>query len=114
MSKGPGKTQRAIAALVAAEPDGAWPFEDLAKRIYGTARFTRAQKGAVGRALSRMHLPGTWTVLQASFQNDRRFWLYDPCNLESWRKIAGDWPPAHFQPGGVIFGWWEKSKRRAP
>jgi hypothetical protein len=52
-------------------------------------------------------------VYQASFTNDRRFWLFDPCNLESWRKIAADWPPAHFQPGGVIFGWWEASKRRA-
>ena len=57
-----------------------------------------------------MRLPGTWEVWQASFQNDRRFWLFDPCNLESWRKIAADWDPAHFQPGGGIFGSWEEAK----
>ena len=88
MSKGFGKIQRSIAALIRAEPDGAWAYEHLAERIYGTDRFTRAQKNAIGRALANMRLPGTWGVWQASFQNDRRFWLFDPCNLESWRKIA--------------------------
>ena len=75
MSKGPGKTQRALAALIEANPGGAWPFEDLAERIYGTALFTRAQKSAIGRALKTMRLPGTWAIWQASFNNDRRFWL---------------------------------------
>jgi hypothetical protein len=103
MSKGFGKVQRSIAALIRAEPDGAWAYEHLTERIYGTDRFTRAQKNAIGRALAAMRLPGTWEVWQASFQNDRRLWLFDPCNLESWRKIAAGWDPAHFQPGGVIF-----------
>ena len=80
-----------IAALIKGEPDGAWAYEHLAERIYGTAHFTRAQKNAIGRALARMRLPGSWEVWQASFQNDRRFWLFDPCNLESWRKIAAHW-----------------------
>jgi hypothetical protein len=114
MRKGFGKTQRAIAAMIKAQPDGAWAYEQLAERIYGTALFTRAQKNAIGRALANMRLPGTWAVLQASFNKDRRFWLFDPCNLESWRKVAGPrWDPAHFHPGGVIFGWMEESKRRA-
>ena len=60
-----------------------------------------------------MRLPGTWEVWQASFQHDRRFWLFDPCNLESWRKIVAGWDPAHFQPGGVIFGWYKEAQRRA-
>ena len=113
MSKGCGKVQRAIGALIRAEPDGAWAYEHLAERIYGTALFTRAQKNAIGRALARMQLPGTWEVWRASFQNDRRFWLFDPCNLESWRKVASHWDPAHFQPGGAIVGWCEEAKRRA-
>jgi hypothetical protein len=114
MSKGFGKIQRAIAVLIKAQPNGAWAYEHLAERIYGTALFTRSQKNAIGRALANMRLPGTWGVWQASFNNDRRFWLFDPCNLESWRKVAGpDWDPAHFQPGGGIFGWCEESKRRA-
>jgi hypothetical protein len=113
MSKGFGKIQRAIAAMIKAQPGGAWAYGHLAERIYGTAPFTRAQKNAIGRALANMRLPGTWEVRQASFQNDRRFWLFDPCNLDSWRKIAADWPPSHFQPGGGIFGWCEEAKRRA-
>jgi hypothetical protein len=100
------KIQRTIAALIKAEPDGAWAYEHLVERIYGTARFTRAQKNAIGRALAAMRLPGTWAVRQASFNNDRRFWLFDPCRLHSWRKGAGPrWDPAHFQPGGAIFKW---------
>ena len=83
MSKGCGKIQRAIGALIRAEPDGAWAYEHLAERIYGTALFTRAQKNAIGRALARMRLPGTWAVMRAVCQNDRRFWLFDPCNLEA-------------------------------
>ena len=113
MSKGFGKVQRSIAALIRAEPDGAWAYEHLTERIYGTNRFTRAQKNAIGRALAAMRLPGTWEVWQASFQNDRRFWLFDPCNLESWRKIAAGWDPAHFQPGCVIFGRYKEAQRLA-
>jgi hypothetical protein len=113
MSKGFGKIQRSIAALIRAEPDGAWAYEHLTERIYGTPRFTRAQKNAVGRALAHMRLPGTWEVWQASFQNDRRFWLFDPCNLESWRKITSPCDPRNLQPGGVYYGWWEEAKRRA-
>jgi hypothetical protein len=113
MSKGFGKIQRSIAALIRAEPDGAWAYEHLTERIYGTSRFTRAQKNAVGRALAHMRLPGTWEVWQASFRNDRRFWLFDPCNLESWRKIASPCDRANLQPGGTYFGWCEEAKRRA-
>ena len=34
MSRGPGRIERAIHDLMAAEPDGAWTPEDLAERIY--------------------------------------------------------------------------------
>ena len=57
MSKGFGKVQRMIAALIRAEPDGAWAYEHLAERIYGTDRFTRAQKNAIGRALAARAAP---------------------------------------------------------
>ena len=111
--QGIGKIQRAIAAMIKAQPNGAWAYEHLAERIYGTARFTRAQKNAIGRALANMRLPGTWVVQQASFRNDRRFWLFDPCSLESWRKIAGPrLGPCALPSGRLIFGWCEESKRR--
>jgi hypothetical protein len=117
MSKGPGKVQREIAALIEANPDGAWPYEQLGSLIYGwNGGRLFSQKTAVGRALKTMRLPGTWTVMQAVFVNDRRFWLFDPCRLESWRKIdlsqkwRGD--PEHFQPGGKYYEWWEEAVRR--
>ena len=92
----------------------AWAYEHLAERIYGTARFTRAQKNAIGRALAAMRLPGTWAVRQAGFNNDRRFWLFDPCRLDSWRKVAGPrCDLANLQPGGMYFNYWEEAKRRA-
>ena len=50
--------------------------------------------------------------MQAGFRNDRRFWLYDPCRLESWRKMAGRCDPSHWQPGGVYYGWWMESVQR--
>jgi hypothetical protein len=111
MSKGFGKIQRAIAAMIKAQPGGAWAYGHLAERIYGTAPFTRAQKNAIGRALANMRLPGTWEVRQASFQNDRRFWLFDPCNLESWRKIATGWDPAHFSRAAAFLA---RGKRPSP
>ena len=94
MGKRPGKVQREIADLIEAEPDGAWSYEELARLIYGQddrpvlfGSRLRARKVAVGRVLSTMQLPGTWVVVQAVFFHDRRFWLYDPCRLESWREI---------------------------
>ena len=79
MSKGPGRVQKAILALIEAEPDGAWPYEELCARLYGGWGFTRSQKCAIGRALATIKLPGTWIVQQTVFTNDRRFWLFDPC-----------------------------------
>ena len=113
MGKRSGKIQRAIAALIKAQPDGAWAYEHLAERIDGTTPFTDAQKNAIGRALANMRLPGTWVVQQASFNNDRRFWLLTPPPRSMAQGGRPSLHPAHFQPGGVYFGWWEDAKRRA-
>ena len=111
MSKGFGKIQRAIAALINAQPDGAWAYEHLAERIYGTTLFTRAQKNAIGRALANACASPEQVMGRVASQpssKDRRFWLFDPCRLEAWRKIAGPrCDPAHFQPRGVYFNWTE-------
>jgi hypothetical protein len=112
MSKGPGRVQRAIAALIEAEPDGAWPYEELRVLIYGREGRYRANKSAIGRALTKMQLPGSWRVMQAVCFNDRRWWLHDPCRLEAWRKMAPGADPSHWRPGGIYFGWCEEAKRR--
>ena len=109
MSKGPGWRQRTIAALIEANPDGAWAYEHLCALIYGKRGFTRSQKSGVGRALKTMRLPGTWTI--GSFGGDRRWWLYDPCNLASTRKSIGRCDPSHWEPGGMYFKMVEKAKR---
>ena len=110
MSKGPGQVQRAISALIAAEPDGAWSFEQLCRLIYPPGWLpNRAQKSAVGRALKRMSLPGTWRV--GSHFGDRRWWLHDECNLASVRRCYGSIDKTHFEPGGYVFEGVEKAKR---
>jgi hypothetical protein len=84
MSRGLGKTQRAILRLIAqAKPEDAWTFAEICERVYGDNIPTRAQLSAVKRALKRMHLPGTWRTGRA-WGRDRRWWLYDP------RRLAAD------------------------
>jgi hypothetical protein len=81
MSKGLGKTQRAILKLIAAHADEAWPIEDLCRSIYQTdLRPTRAQTNAVVRALM-MPLPARWRFGYVG--RDRRRWLYDAGNLKA-------------------------------
>ena len=67
MSKGFGKIQQSIAALIRAEPDGAWAYEHLAERIYGTDRFTRAQKNAIGRSARRHAAPRDMGCVASQF-----------------------------------------------
>jgi hypothetical protein len=84
MSKGYGKTQRAILRLIArAKPDDGWSIEELCERIYGDSTPTRAQIGSVKRAL-KMKLPGTWRT--GCTWPGRRSWLYDSSNVD-WRMM---------------------------
>jgi hypothetical protein len=63
MSRGLGRTQRAILSIIAAaKPDDTWTFEELATLVYGGPEPTRTQLSSVGRALKRMRLPGSWAV----------------------------------------------------
>jgi hypothetical protein len=66
MSKGPGRVQRTIIALIEAEPDGAWTVEDLCRAAYPqTETVAKTRRQAVLRAWRTMpatrSLPGTWT-----------------------------------------------------
>jgi hypothetical protein len=80
MSRGLGKTQRAILALIAAHPDEAWNLTELCGLIYpSNMEPTRAQTNAVSRAL-RMTLPGRWTF---GYVDGRHRLLYDANNLDA-------------------------------
>jgi hypothetical protein len=83
MSRGLGKTQRAILRLIAqAKPDDGWSIEELCRRIYGDENPSPAQLGAVKRAL-KMKLPGAWKVGRTW---PRRWWLFDSSNVD-WRMM---------------------------
>jgi hypothetical protein len=56
MSRGPGRIQQEIAALIAANPDGAWTTAGLCQHVYGLA-----EKKLI-RALEHMELPPLWKV----------------------------------------------------
>jgi hypothetical protein len=62
MSRGPGRVQQEIAALIAANPDGAWTTADLCQHIYGVKTAEKKHRVAVVRALERMDLPPLWKV----------------------------------------------------
>jgi hypothetical protein len=110
MSRGHGLVQRKILELIAAEPNGAWSLDNLCGIVYPPAIKTRAmakaQLVAIGRALKRLQLPGTWAVQR----NDRECWLCDPCNLGSMRIVYRG-HPSHFEPGGMYYKQVERAKR---
>jgi hypothetical protein len=89
MSRGPGRTQQGIAALIASEPDGAWTTTQLCRHIYG--RYVeKKHRVAVSRALRRMKLPPLWEVVQLA-KSGAEYCLHNTGSLESthiggWRK----------------------------
>jgi hypothetical protein len=60
MSRGPGRIQQEIAALIAANPDGAWTTADLCRHIYEVKTIEKKHSVAVARALRSMELPPPW------------------------------------------------------
>jgi hypothetical protein len=56
MSKGPGRVQRAIRAIFAAEPDNAFTTAELCARVYGT-RVTNKHRIAVIRGPTSITAP---------------------------------------------------------
>jgi hypothetical protein len=54
MSKGPGRIERAISDIFAAEPDNAFTTEELCKRVYGIDRPEKKHRVPVLKAVSRL------------------------------------------------------------
>jgi hypothetical protein len=87
MSKGPGRVQRAILALIDADPDGAWTVEELCRRAYPSINHIDKRHLVVAlRALRKMTLPGTWDVLRLRRQG-QGYCLADPCSDEAQLRI---------------------------
>jgi hypothetical protein len=87
MSKGPGRVQRSILALIKEHPGEAFTVEDVSRAIYQTnLKPTRAQLVAVDRALKSVKLPSRWKV--GYIQGHRRPWLFNERNLASVSRRA--------------------------
>jgi hypothetical protein len=82
MSRGLGKTQRAILRTISTHRDEAWDLTELCGLIYpSSTEPTRAQTNAIVRAIERMKLPSRWKFGYVG--RDRRQWLYDAGNLKA-------------------------------
>ncbi len=97
MSRGPGRIQRAIDALIAGDAHGAWLVSDICKQVY--PEFDGVEKKhqvAVNRALSSMALPKSWEARYSEARGGTRV-LYntgDPvsCAKADWlTKRDGSW-----------------------
>ena len=63
MSRGLGRVQREVLAILDEDEDGAWTVGDLCRRVYpGINRPEKSHRVAVARALRKMRLPGGWLV----------------------------------------------------
>jgi hypothetical protein len=61
MSRGPGRVDRAIDAIFAAEPDNAFTTDDLAQRVYRVNQPSKTHRVAILRsAKRRMQTHPTW------------------------------------------------------
>jgi hypothetical protein len=102
MSRGPGRIQRAVIALIESDPDGVWTTAEICRRVYPDARgVAKKHRVAVLCALRRVALPGTWavrwvrrgTVVERWWAAPRlrcvgtEFCLYHPCSDESQARV---------------------------
>jgi hypothetical protein len=87
MSKGPGRIQKTILALIRSREKTAWDLETICRATYpGCVTPTRSQRDAVSRTLKRLALPGTWRT--GRIRPDKRWWLYDARRMR-WTDIVG-------------------------
>jgi hypothetical protein len=67
MSRGPGKIERALHALLASEPDGAFTIRELCERVYQVAQVEKKHRVSVLNALKRSAPPNSnWVLFRAN------------------------------------------------
>jgi hypothetical protein len=88
MSKGPGRVQRVVLGLIAADPDGVFTIADLCRHAYPdeAAEVAKKHRVAVICALRRMALPGTWWIRRLR-RAGSELSLFDPCSDESQTRV---------------------------
>ncbi len=89
MSRGSGRTQRAIRALIASDEHGAWLVSDICKHVYPELGVVKKKhQVAVNRALSCMALPESWEARYSATRGSMRV-LYSTRDPES--AARADW-----------------------
>jgi hypothetical protein len=83
MSRGLGRIQRAILALIDTDVDGARITADICQHVYGAVE--KRHRVAVGRAMRTITLPGLWKV----WDHDKERCLYNAGSVES--TLRKDW-----------------------
>jgi hypothetical protein len=88
MSLGPGRIQRVILGLIAAEPDGVWTTDQLCRLAYpGVNRVEKKHRVAVLHALRKLALPGEWMTRRRRRPGCEHC-LYDPCSDEAQAHVG--------------------------
>jgi hypothetical protein len=86
MSRGPGRIQQSVVAMIEADPQGAWTTTELCEYIYQSG-VERWQRVAVARALRDMQLPPLWCVRRIGKQGAEQC-LYNAGDVESTLRAA--------------------------
>ena len=93
MSRGPGRIQRAILALIESDVHGAWLVSDICKQEYAeTGHVEKKHQVAVNRALSNMPLPDPWEVRYSGSRGNMRV-LFNTQDAES--RARAEWLTKH-------------------
>jgi len=83
MSRGHGRVQQVVLALIEAEPEGAWETSVICAQVYrGANRVEKKHRVAVSRALRKTSLPETWDIRYGGRQGGEHV-LYNRLSLES-------------------------------
>ncbi|RWN47352.1 MAG: hypothetical protein EOS03_13465 [Mesorhizobium sp.] len=83
MSRGHGRIQTAILALIASDDDGAWTTTDICAEVFrGANRVEKKHRVAVSRGLRTMRLPESWSARIGDRQGCE-YVLYNRLSLES-------------------------------
>jgi hypothetical protein len=85
MSRGPGRIQRVITDLLAAEPHGVWTVAQLCQLAYPKQRVEKKHRVAMWRAIHHIELGPVWQLTE---RTDTESYLFNASSEESTLRLA--------------------------
>jgi hypothetical protein len=114
MSRGPGRIQQVVLALIEDDADGAWSTSDICGHAFrGANRVEKKHRVAVSRALRTMPLPETWAIYRADKHGGEGI-LVNRLSIESQTKrrwIVWPWKTMGYEKWKVDY-WHQVDKAR--